>query len=93
MHNSDAISILNCASESPCFFSHGVHIFVFENELFQTQSSIGYESKNLLSKVDFFLRTRPPASDRNFPGDPDSQAEMSVRFRKGGFIVVTFLPL
>ena len=37
MNKSDAMSILNCAFDNPCFFTHGVHklFYFFEYRIFQ----------------------------------------------------------
>ena len=49
---------------------------------------IGCELKYVFELI--FLSSRYPANDRETPGCSDSQAEMSVRVKKGGFMVEAF---
>ena len=70
MHNSDAISILNCAFDSPCFFTQGPSFF--RND-YSKLSFIGCVSKHLFLAAIFELQT--PANDVKCSGYFDSQTE------------------
>ena len=50
---------------------------------------IGCESKHLFVLKSALFEHWSPANDVKLPGDFDSQAEMSVRVRKGSFMVET----
>ena len=76
MPNSDAMSILNCAFDCPCFFTHGV------GKLF-VQDSKSSECHRLRIQACFvlkvaFLELCTPANEGKRPGDFGSRAEINV---------------
>ena len=60
MHNSVAISILNCALDNPCFFTQRVRKILIPKSSFTKISFIGCVSKHVLFLGLLFLSSAPP---------------------------------
>ena len=69
------------------FYTWGPEI-IYQKMIFSRISFIGCVAKRVLSSV-AIVEPCTPANDGNFPGDFGSRAEVSVRVRKGGFMVDT----
>ena len=78
MHNSDAISILNCVLDCPVFYA-GARTFS-KRKTNHSKTWVANPSMCIFQVALFELQT--PANDGNVPGDFDSRAEMSVRVWK-----------
>ena len=87
MHNADAISILNCASDSPCFFTRPENISLNRQTKLNNIHRLRIQACFVFQVAIFELYT--PSNDGTIPEEFGSRAEMSVRVRKGGFIVDT----
>ena len=88
LHTSDAVSTLNCAFDSPCFFTHGAQTFLLQKlKSSKLIHSMRIQACFVFEVAVFELCT--PAKDVNFLGDCGSRTEMCVRVQKGGDSVGT----